>query len=382
MKCPPAKSLALLAVTALSLASTPGCDDEEVPPDGVAKVGAVVIEKSEFDKWFKVVAVSPFLPGQAFVAAPPNPPSFSNCVAAKRGSVVSKRQDKLSDDQLKKQCEREYAELKLETMHTVIENEWIQQAAAAQDITISAESIDRAFAERKAGGFPSEQAYARFLKDSGMTEDDLRFLIKVEQLQERVEQRIAEKESRVSDEDVLAYYKRNKASFTEPERRAFTYVLAQSEARAARARRAVEERETWEAVVQRYSVDPENSRAEVVHESEPEGDHAALERAVLKTSKGDLGGPVKTALGWYVFEVTKVTPVVQQPLAVVKATIAERLRKQRQETALEQFEQDYRSKTVCADEFKAPQCSNGPSVGAASPTSSSSDAAPSPRQLG
>lgn len=362
MKRPPTKLLSILAVAGLGFAAISGCgddDDDEMPPDSVATVGDAVIRESEFEKWFKFTAQSPFLPGDAFVAAPPNPPSFSNCVAAKRDGAAPKRQQKLTDRQLRKRCEREYAELKRDTMRTLIRDVWVQQETADQDISVSAGTIERTLEQQKSG-FPNAKAYEQFLEDAGVTESDLRFRIEVDLLQEMLEQRIAEKEPKVSDEDIAQYYERNKESFQPPERRNFTYVLANTKARAERARQAVEDGESWKTVVKRYSIDPKKSKAQAIETPQPEEGLEALERAVFSAAKGEIGGPVKTRPGWYVFEVTEVMPGGQQPLAKVKKKIAVLLREQRRAAAIERFQEDYRSKTVCADDFKVPDCSNGP----------------------
>jgi foldase protein PrsA len=359
MKRPSIRFLSIFAV-GLSLAGLPGCgddDSDEMPPDGVAKVGDVVIERSEFEKWFQLIVRSPFLPGKAFAEAPPNPPSFSNCVAAKRERATPQRRRKLSDEQLRQRCEREYVALKGETMGMVIQTEWVRQESADLGLAVSDAEIDRLLEEQKKNGFPNDEAYENFLRDAGLTESDIRLRIRIDRLQEKLEQRTADK---ISDEDIASYYEKNDARFRAPERRSFTYVLAKTEAGAARARRAVESGESWETVVKRYSIDPTKSEAHAIKSPEPEEGLEALEQALWQAGEGDIGGPVETRPGWYVFEVTKVTPAAHQPLAEVKETIAEDLREERREAARKQFESDYRSKTVCADGFKVPLCSNGP----------------------
>jgi parvulin-like peptidyl-prolyl isomerase len=362
MKRLPPRFLSILAMAALGCAAGPGCGDDnggEIPPDSVAMVGDVVISKSDFDKWFRFTAQSPFLPGDAFVAAPPDPPSFSNCVSAKRDGAAPKRQRNLTDGQLRKRCEQEYAELMRDTMRTLIRTEWVQQEAADQGISVSAGAIERTL-EKEKSEFRDAKAYEQFLEDAGITESDLRFRVKVDRLQEILDQRIAAKEPKVSDEDIAKYYETNKESFRPPERRNFTYVLASARGGAEGARQAVEDGESWKTVVKRYSIDPKKSKAQAIDSPKPEKGLEALERAVFRAAKGEIGGPVKTRPGWWVFEVTEVLPAGQQPLAKVRKNIAAVLQEQRRVAAFERFQKDYRSQTVCADDFKVPECRNGP----------------------
>ena len=60
----------------------------------------------------------------------------------------------------------------------------------------------------------------------------------------------------------------------------------------------------------------------------------ALDEAIFEAKKGKLTGPVKTQFGYYVFEVTKVTPAKQQTLEQSKASIKQILASQNQQKAL------------------------------------------------
>ena len=79
----------------------------------------------------------------------------------------------------------------------------------------------------------------------------------------------------------------------------------------------------------------------------------ALDTAIFKAKKGELTGPVKTQFGYYVFEVTKITPASQQTLAQAKTTIKQTLASQNQQKALDKFVKSFRkrwkAKTDCAD---------------------------------
>ncbi len=85
---------------------------------------------------------------------------------------------------------------------------------------------------------------------------------------------------------------------------------------------------------------------------------------MFAAKKGKITGPVKTQFGYYVFEVTKVKAASQQSLAQAKETIRNLLRSQRQQKALDSFiknfREDYKDKTVCAEDYRIAECKNGP----------------------
>lgn len=302
-------------VAGLSALAFAGCGDE-LPDNAVAKVGDEVITRADYDKWRKFVALSPFL---------------------------------------KDEPDRVF---KRETMETLIESEWVEQEAAAQHVTVSVREIELLWLHRKRG-FPPK-AYRQLLKDSGLSEQDLIYRIKVEQLQRKLQQAIAAKEPKVSEQDIKEYFEKNRKRFVLPERHDFTFVVTKTKAKADQAKQALRNGASWDAVVKQYSTTPKSSKARAVKGPKLSEGQEALERAVYDSAKGEIEGPVNTRLGWYVFEVTRVTPEGQASLAEVKERIRPVLEGQRRKAAVARFHEDYREETVCADEFKAPECSNGP----------------------
>src|SRR3954452_2255124 len=75
-----------------------------VPGNAVAEVDGNAIEKTSYDHWLNVAARS----NQQGVTrtAPPVPPDFTACVAARRKATPkpAKGQPKVTDQQLKNQC--------------------------------------------------------------------------------------------------------------------------------------------------------------------------------------------------------------------------------------------------------------------------------------
>ena len=372
----PIKLLCLLAALGGGAAAISGCG-EGVPSNAVARVGGTVITKAEFNKWLKTAALGQAQGGSASV---PDPPSFTNCIASKRGQPQPGG-GKPTDDLLRKQCRQEYDQLKGQVMQFLIQAQWVLQEADKEGIKVSNAEVQRSFQDQKKQAFPTDKAYQRFLKSSGMSEQDILFRVKLDTLQQRLTQKVTQKQGTVSDADITGYYQKNRKRFAQPERRNLEVVLTKTKAKALRAKGLIAHGRSFKTVAKKYSTDPaskaQGGKLPDVAKGQQE---KVLDTAVFKAKKGKLTGPVKTQFGWYVFEVTKVTPASQQSLSRAKPTIRNLLRAQRQQKALDNFIKDfrdrYRGKTSCADGYKIAECKNGPKKTSTGPASGGAPGAP------
>jgi foldase protein PrsA len=357
------KSLVSAAFLTFGAAAVIGCGgSDSVPSGSVATVGDEEITQEEFDKWLKT-AVSGQAQGAETVV--PDPPEFTKCVAAKKDAPLPKGQKQQSDAALKKQCEQEYDTLKREVMLFLIQAEWVEQEAEEQGVEVSDASVKKSFEDQKKQAFPTDKAYNEFIKTSGMTEEDILFRVKLNELQQKLTQKVTQDATKVTDQDIQEYYDKNKRRFAQPERRDLRVVLTKTEAKADQARNALEDGDAWKQVVKQYSIDEASKAQGGLLPAVAKGQQdKALDDAVFQAKKGQLEGPVKTQFGWYVFEVTKITPASQQSLDQSKDTIRNLLRSERQQKALDEFvkefREDYREETECADDYRIEECSNAP----------------------
>jgi foldase protein PrsA len=356
------KSLLSAGLLTLGAVAVAACGSDSVPSGAVATVGDEEITQEEFDKWMKTAVSGQAQGGKAVV---PDPPNFTKCIAAKKDAPVAKGQEKQSDAALKKQCRQEYDTLKREVMLFLIQAEWVEQEAAEQGVEVSDASVRKSFEDQKKQAFPTDKAYNEFIKTSGMTEEDILFRVKLNELQQKLTQKVTEDATKVTDEDVKEYYEKNKRRFAQPERRDLRVVLTKTEAKAEQARNALENGQSWKQVVREYSIDEASKAQGGLLPAVAKGQQdKALDDAVFDAKKGVLDGPVKTQFGWYVFEVEKITPASQQSLEQSKDTIKNLLRSERQQKALDEFvkefREDYREKTECAEDYRIEECSNAP----------------------
>src|SRR5215213_8894713 len=357
------KSLIALAAATLGLAVLAGCGND-VPAGAVAKVGDSTITQDEFDKWM-TIAVRGQSQQQGGQAAVPEPPDFEKCVTAKSKQPVPKGQKKPTKDALKKQCKSEYDTLKREVMQFLIQGEWVQQEAAKRGVEVKPAELKKALEDQKKQVFPNDKQYQQFLKTSGMTEADVLFRVKLNELQQRLTQKVTEDAKKVSDEDVSTYYDKHKKNFAQPERRDLRVVLTKTEAKADQAKKALESGQPFKKVVKKYSIDEASKSQNGLLPAVAEGQQEkAFDTAIFDAPKGKVQGPVKTQFGWYVFKVEKITEASQQTLDESQDTIRNLLRSQRQQKALDafvkQFREDYKDQTKCADDYRVVECENAP----------------------
>jgi foldase protein PrsA len=377
----PLLAFALVALTALAVTA---CGGDDVPTGAVAQVGDETISQDDFDKWLKTAAMGQGAQGGS--TAVPDPPDYTKCVAAKEKAPAPQGQEKPSKATLKKQCKSEYDALKTQVMQFLIQAAWVQQEAEKQDVKVSEKEIKSSFEDQKKQAFPTDKAYNEFLKTSGMSEEDILFRVRLDQLQQKLTQKVTEESKKVTDQEVQAYYDKNKKRFAQPERRDLLVVLTKNEAQAEAAKKALDSGQSWKAVVKKYSID-EASKAQggklpAVSKGQQE---KALDAAYFGAKQGEVEGPVKSQFGWTVFEVQKVTKASQQTLDQSKETIRNLLRSQGQQKALDKFIKDfreeYKEETDCADDFRVAECKNAPkktNTGSATEGTGGAQQAPAP----
>jgi foldase protein PrsA len=354
-------TLASLATVALSAVAVAGCGND-VPSNGVAKVGDSVIKKSEFDHWLLTAVKGGQQQGGP--TSVPDPPDFKKCIAAGR-KQPAQGGAKPSTKQLKTQCKTQYDQLKGDVMQFLIQAQWVQQEAKRQDVKVSDSEVQKDFQTQKKTSFPTAKAYQQFLKTSGLTEQDILFRVKLDTLQRKLTQKVTKDEGKITDQDVSDYYAKNKKRFSQPERRDLNVVVTKTKAKADQAKSAIEGGQSFKSVAKKFSIDQaskaQGGKLPDVTKGQQE---KALAKAAFAAKTGKLSGPVKTQFGYYVFEVTKVKKASQQSEKQAAGTIRNVLKSSRGQKALNKFIKDFRNrykgKTKCADDFRVAECDNAP----------------------
>ena len=332
-----------------------------VPGNAVAEVDGEAIEKASFDHWMTVAAKSG---GQG--AAAPKPPEFKECVAALRKQTPkpAKGQPKVGEAQLKTQCKTQYEALRDQVVSLLASFEWIEGEAETMNLKVADADVEKRIAEIKKQQFPKKGDFEKFLKDSGYTQEDIEVQTRTELLTNKIRDKVTKGKDKVTPQEIKAYYEKNKQRFAQPERRDLRVILTKTKAKAAQARKAVDSG-SFTSAAKRFSIDQaskaQGGKLPGVAKGQQE---KALDEAVFAADQGELSGPVKTQFGYYVFDVTKVTPASQQTLQQSQATIKQLLVSQKQQKAIETFAKDFQEewqeKTECREGFVTQSCKGAP----------------------
>jgi foldase protein PrsA len=379
------RSLALCAFFVLPALALSACGSD-VPGNSVAKIGDQTIRKSTFDHWMSIAAVSQAGQTNTTGGTPPkaqipDPPNFTKCVANKKATAAkpAKGQPEPTEAQLKGQCKQEYNTLRDQVLEFLIRGNWIEQETAKQNVKVSDKEVRKQIDAAVKQAFQNPGDFQKFLQRSGLTQADVFYQQRNQLLQQKLTEKVTKAQGKVTDAQIAAYYNKNKSKFATPERRNLRIVLTKTQSRAAQARRALASGQSWKAVTKKYSVDQASKAQGGLLSGVAKGQQEkALDDAIFKAKKGRLVGPVKTQFGYYVLEVSKITPAKQQSLEQSKTSIQQILTSDNQRKALDKFGKDYRKRwkaeTACRKGFTTADCKNGPK------TQSTATAAPQQQQ--
>jgi foldase protein PrsA len=369
----PARRFLALGAFFVVVIALAACGGSSIPGNSVAKVGDTSITKDDFNHWLKIAAISsqgqtdPDVAAGKKAAEIPDPPKFSQCVAEKEKTAPkpAKGQPAPTTAQFKQQCETEYNGLRDQVLQFLISAQWIVGEAKDQGIKVTDAEVDKQFETTKQQSFPKEADFQKFLKSSGMGLDDLKFRVRVQALSDKLRTKVTKGKDTVTQAQIAAYYNKNKARFAQPERRDLHVVLTKTKAKADAAKAALAGGQGWSKVAKKYSIDQasKNQGGKLLAVAKGQQEKA-LDDAVFKASKGKTLGPVKTQFGYYVFDVSKVTPASQQTLTQATPTIKQLLASQNQQKALDDFVKDFqkrwKDKTNCRHGFVTQDCKNAP----------------------
>jgi foldase protein PrsA len=266
---------------------------------------------------------------------------------------------KITDATLKSDCNNGYKQLRDMTLDNLIREYWYQAYAASKHVTVSAADVNTTFQSAKKQQFQTEAQFQQYLTQSGQTLQDVLYNIRVNQVLKKL---VAKQAGTVTPAQISAFYTSHKAQFGAPETRNLRIVLTKTPGDANAALKALQKGGNWNAVAKQYSIDTTTKNSGGVITGAQKGrDEAALDNAAFAAPKNKLLGPIKGQFGYYVLEVTGITPGNQQSLAQASAQIQAYLTQQAQNTAKTAIDaaikKKYLPQTHCRSEFLMADCS-------------------------
>jgi foldase protein PrsA len=371
------RSAVALGATTFAVVGLAACGGDSIPGNAVVRVGDTAIKKDAFTHWLDVAALSQASQlnpqaaqsGQKPKVTVPQPPDFKACIADKQKSAPkpAKGQPKQSDAQFKAQCKQDYQGLSDQVLQFLISSQWIQGEAADRNVKVTDAEVKKQFETTKKQSFPKDADFQKFLASSGMTEADLLFRVRLDTLSNKLREAVVKGKDKVSAAQIQAYYTKNQARFSQPERRDLRIILTKTEAQAQAAKKQIEGGASFSSVAKKSSTDQASKDQGGVLLAVAKGQQEkALDTAVFAAKKGTLSGPIKTQFGYYIFKVQKITPASQQSVKQASPTIKQLLASQNQQKALDSFVKTFRdkwkAKTDCKQDYITQDCKNAPKV--------------------
>jgi foldase protein PrsA len=334
-----------------------------VPGNAVVAVGGTPITKTTFAHWMSVAASSTAAGSPAGKPPVPEPPKYTACIAHLQANQPkpAKGVTVPGPAQFKSECETQYKSLLTEVLGFLISSQWVIGEAGALGVKVSDTEVKKRFEQIKTQQFPKPAEFEKFLASSGQTVSDLLLRVKLNLLSSKIQQKIVKAKSNVTQAQITKYYNEHQSRFGVPEKRSVEIILTKTEAAAKKAKREVESSKNFASVAKRVSTDPvSKTNGGLLPEVVKGQEEKSLDTAIFSASKNVLSGPIKTAFGYYVFEVKSVTAGSQQTLAQAQASVKAQLVATAQQGALSKFVKDFKkkwtAKTDCRAGFVVTDC--------------------------
>lgn len=309
-----------------------------------------------------------------------NPNDFSSCVKALQIGVATLKTAPVAT--LKSDCKNVFQQYNTQILSYLIETYWIQ--AQAHKLGISTANLKKDFPKYLKTTYATTKV-STVMKDSGETRQDLYYGYVANTLYAKLLKR---EEKPVDKKAIAAFYAAHKSEFGTPESRDLHMIRTKTQAEAQAALNALKSGQSWNTVAKTYSADPSTKANGGLLTGVTSGmEESAANTAIFGNPVNKLVGPIKGIFGYYVLQVIKIHPKVQQSLAASTATIKADLTETGQQTAqaklLKLAKAAWLNKTTCRSayavatfcpNYQAPKTTTTapPTVSSSSTTSSTS----------
>jgi parvulin-like peptidyl-prolyl isomerase len=274
----------------------------------------------------------------------------------------------------------QYEQLKTGAMNSLLDAVWIQGEAADLGQTATPTEIASLLKQTISQNFKTPGEFAKFRKQAHFTQADIRTRIRLQILSNKIQAEVLKGLAKASPSQIEDYYKEAKSQFQQPASRDVRLVLNKDKAKVEQAKAALETDSSdasWKKVAAEFSTDPSSKSNGGLRPSLTEGlVEQPLDKEIFSAQQGQISDLVHTPLGYYVFEVVKITPSRTVPLnRATRAQIGNQLNQQAQQSAFSNFVDDFgskwRARTFCASDYLIDRCDNFP--GAAHPATAPPD---------
>jgi parvulin-like peptidyl-prolyl isomerase len=292
---------------------------------------------------------------------PTDPPNFAGCVSQVRKQIPALA--KTPTKTIRLDCSNLFTSLKAQVEDFLIKSYWYQGDAHKLGLSVSAATVQKELmSQRTAENLTSASAFTNFLAESGMTNQDLLFRVRVSKLYADLTAKATKK---VTAADISTYYNTHQSQLGTPESRDIRIIRTNTLSAANTAKAALQSgglsSSNWSTVAKRYSVDVASKDNGGLLKNVTKGtEDAALNKLAFSSPVDKLEGPVHGTFGYYVVEVIKITPANEPTLAKSTTLIKQLLTSQYQTAAVsavtDAAKKNWMSQTICAQYYMIADC--------------------------
>ena len=315
--------LLLCVLASIGLAGCGG--DEDVPADAVAVVDGQEIAKSDYD---------------ALIAQ------------AKKSYKNQKREFPAAGSQ-------EFQTLRNQAVQFLVQREQFEQKAEDLDVEVTDKQVDARLEQIKKQYFGGDQKkFEKQLKEQGITEKQVRNDIRAQLVSEKIFAKVAG-DAKVTDEEIAAYYAKNKTQYSQPESRDVRHILVKTKKQADDLHTQLQNGAAFAVLAKKFSEDT-GSKANGGKLTISKGQTVApFDQTAFLLKKNDISKPVKTEFGYHIIQpLTDTKPAKVTPLKDVQASIKQQLQQTEKNEAMtkwvDDLKKDYKDKVSYATGFTPP----------------------------
>lgn len=293
--------------------------------------------------------------------------------------VGSQHVTRANFDQILGQAEKSYKQQKrpfpkagspeYETLKNQIVGFLVQRAEYAQKaddlgIKVDDKKVDARLKQLKKQYFGgNEKRYESTIKAQGLTDKTVREDIRTQLVSEAIFNKVTA-DVKVSDADLMKYYRKNKRQFSQPESREVRHILVKKKALADSLYRQLKAGADFAKLAKKYSQDP-GSKAQGGKLTVSKGQTVPpFDKAAFSLKKNELSRPVKTQYGWHVIQpLGDVKPARVTPFKQVKSQIKGQLEQTKKQDTMRKWvdetKKEFADKIRYAPGFAPPSTATG-----------------------
>jgi parvulin-like peptidyl-prolyl isomerase len=268
----------------------------------------------------------------------------------------------------------QYPQIREAAIGDLLDGAWLRGEADERGITATQREVEAELQQTVSqnfptcrGGDPFECKELRsFLEARSLVEADVMRILELQVLSSELQQQVTQQAPSITAEEIEEYYEASQEQFTLPPSRDIRLILNRDRSQVEEAKTRLEADDSdqnWRTVARQLSTDPVSRASGGLRRGLTEGLlEEPLNSQVFSAPQGEIVGPVRTPIGYYVFQVERVSPERTQELPEVQAQIRSQLaqlaEQQTIQSFLDDFQSRWRARTICADDFVVERCSN------------------------